>query len=93
MKDTVIVNDRWGTGTFCKHGGYYNCADKFNPGVLQKHKWENAMTIDREAWGYRRDALSKDHMTMNEVLTQLARTVRYSFISLIQAVKLNININ
>ena len=23
---TVVVNDRWGKGTFCKHGGFWNCA-------------------------------------------------------------------
>ena len=28
VKDKVVVNDRWGTGTSCKHGGYFNCADR-----------------------------------------------------------------
>ena len=83
MKDTVVVNDRWGDGSLCKHGGYYTCGDNFNPGVLQKHKWENCMKLDKRSWGYRRDASIKEYMTMNEVLTQLARTVRYSLISLI----------
>ena len=83
MKDTVVVNDRWGDTTRCKHGGYYSCDDRYNPGVLKAHKWENAMTIDKESWGYRREATIKDFMTINELLTQLASTVRYSLISLI----------
>jgi len=83
VKDTVIVNDRWGIGTYCKHGGYYNCADKFNPGVLQHHKWENAMTLEKQSWGYRREATIKDYLTINELLTQVAGTVRYSLIFLI----------
>ena len=33
VKDTVIVNDRWGSNTRCLHGGYYNCDDKYNPGI------------------------------------------------------------
>ena len=26
-------------------GDYYTCTDRFNPGKLQNHKWENAMTL------------------------------------------------
>ena len=47
VKDTVVTNDRWGKGTQCKHGDFFTCADRYNPGVLQAHKWENAMTVDR----------------------------------------------
>ncbi len=32
VKDTVVTNDRWGTGTGCHHGGYYTCSDRYNPG-------------------------------------------------------------
>ncbi|KAK5911512.1 hypothetical protein CgunFtcFv8_005680 [Champsocephalus gunnari] len=28
VKDVVVTNDRWGKGCSCKHGGYYNCADR-----------------------------------------------------------------
>ena len=38
---------RWGNSVRCHHGDFLNCDDKYNPGVLQKHKWENAMSIDR----------------------------------------------
>lgn len=44
-------------------------------GVLQKHKWENAMTIDRKSWGYRRNAALNDYMSINELVKELAITV------------------
>lgn len=33
VKDTVVTNDRWGVGTMCAHGGYYTCADNYEPGT------------------------------------------------------------
>ena len=33
VKDTVVVNDRWGAGDHCKHGGFFSCNDRFNPGI------------------------------------------------------------
>lgn len=75
VKDTVVVNDRWGIGTSCKHGSYYSCQDRYSPGVLQPHKWENAMTLDRASWGYRRNAAALDYLTIQELLSQLASTV------------------
>ena len=33
VKDTVVTNDRWGTRTGCKHGDFYTCADRYNPGT------------------------------------------------------------
>ena len=32
VKDSVVTNDRWGTGTVCHHGGYFTCSDHYNPG-------------------------------------------------------------
>ena len=32
VKDTVVVNDRWGAGDMCHHGGVFTCADRYNPG-------------------------------------------------------------
>ena len=34
VKDTVVVNDRWGSGDSCKNGGYFTCHDRYNPGKL-----------------------------------------------------------
>lgn len=34
VKNTVVVNDRWGSGDIiCHHGDFYTCADRFNPGI------------------------------------------------------------
>jgi len=32
VKDKVVINDRWGYGIGCVHGGFYTCGDRFNPG-------------------------------------------------------------
>lgn len=45
-------------------------------GKLQKMKWENAMTIDRHSWGFRREANLKDYLKIEELIKQLASTVR-----------------
>lgn len=34
VKDSVVVNDRWGTGSACHHGGYFTCAGRYQPGAL-----------------------------------------------------------
>jgi alpha-L-fucosidase len=68
VRDTVVTNDRWGAGSICKHGGYYTCADRYNPGYLLPHKWENCMTIDKLSWGYRRDAAISDYLTIEELV-------------------------
>jgi len=36
VKDTVVTNDRWGTGTACHHGGYFTCHDHYNPGAASQ---------------------------------------------------------
>ncbi|KAI0209806.1 Alpha-L-fucosidase [Lamellibrachia satsuma] len=75
VKDIVVTNDRWGSGTPCHHGGYYTCHDKYNPGTLQKHKWENCMTIDSGSWGYRRNAPLSAYLTMDQLTQVLAETI------------------
>jgi len=46
-------------------------------GKLQKHKFENCMTIDRSSWGYRRNAAYGDYLTVSEIIVQLVETVRF----------------
>ncbi|KAF2884219.1 hypothetical protein ILUMI_21954 [Ignelater luminosus] len=75
VKDTVVVNDRWGTGTRCTHGDFFTCTNKFNPGELLPFKWENAISIDKHSWGYRRVADSTDYYTTTELVVIMVETV------------------
>ncbi|VVC43120.1 Hypothetical protein CINCED_3A019106 [Cinara cedri] len=77
VKDTVVVNDRWGGDTLCKHGGFLTCADRYQPGKLVTRKWENAMTIDKYSWSYRRNARSLDVYTIKKLIAQLVETVSF----------------
>lgn len=72
---TVVTNDRWGISTLCKHGDFYTCTDRFNPGILQKHKFENAMTIDKKSWGHRDDAKLSDFYSSEELIKEIVSTI------------------
>ncbi|GAB1607878.1 alpha-L-fucosidase-like isoform X1, partial [Argonauta hians] len=75
VRDSIVVNDRWGAGISCRHGDIYTCKDRYNPGKLINHKWENAMTIDKYAWGYRRRARLSDFYTIENLISLLVETV------------------
>jgi len=75
VKDTVVFNDRWGDDDKCAHGSFLTCDDRYNPGSLQSYKWENALTLDKGSWGYRRNANFEDYLTVHDVLVQLVSTV------------------
>lgn len=75
VKDEIVVNDRWGIGIPGKHGDFYNYADRFNPGKLLEHKWENAFTVDSKSWGYRRNMKLSEIFTMEQLLEQIVTTV------------------
>lgn len=77
VKQTVVVNDRWGQGDLCKHGDFYTCADNYKPGKLVNHKWENCMPLDTQSWGFRRDMQLSDVLTIEQVISSIAETVRY----------------
>ncbi|KAI4469463.1 alpha-l-fucosidase [Holotrichia oblita] len=75
VKDKVVVNDRWGIGIPCKHGDFFTCTDRYNPGVLQPHKWENAMTVDKHSWGYRKTLNYDAVLTTFELIKTMVQTV------------------
>ncbi|KAL8589411.1 hypothetical protein ACOMHN_021563 [Nucella lapillus] len=75
VKDSVVTNDRWGINISCHHGGFFTCTDRYNPGVKQNHKFENAMTIDKDSWGFRRNADLKDYLTVEDLISTFVVTV------------------
>uniref|UniRef100_A0A914ULS4 alpha-L-fucosidase n=1 Tax=Plectus sambesii TaxID=2011161 RepID=A0A914ULS4_9BILA len=75
VKDSVVVNDRWGSGDLGKHGGFYTFADHFDPGHIVPHKWENCMTLDQGSWGFRRTMTAADVHPVSHLISQLARTI------------------
>ncbi|KAF7245922.1 Tissue alpha-L-fucosidase [Varanus komodoensis] len=77
VKDTVVVNDRWGSNCSCHHGGYYNCQDKYKPGVLPTHKWEMCSSIDKNSWGYRRNMQVQELLDEASIIRELVQTVSY----------------
>ena len=54
-------------------------------GVLQKHKWEDAMTVDKKSWGYRRNTVLSDFLTMDDLTSILASAVRWDKIPCLPA--------
>ncbi|KAK5883933.1 hypothetical protein CesoFtcFv8_020205 [Champsocephalus esox] len=75
VKDVVVTNDRWGKGCSCKHGGYYNCADRYTPGQLPDHKWEKYHPLDTQSWGYRRDMKLSEVMNLPSIVKDLVYVV------------------
>lgn len=75
VRDTVVTNDRWGSDTTCRHGGYLTCSDRYQPSQLMKRKWENAMTLDTKSWGFRHEASLSDYLTIQQLIGQLVKTV------------------
>ncbi|XP_036339994.1 putative alpha-L-fucosidase [Rhagoletis pomonella] len=75
VRNTIVTNDRWGFGTACRHGDFYNCQDRYNPGILQLHKWENAFTLDKSSWGQRFDVTLSDFMTSEQLISEIVKTV------------------
>jgi alpha-L-fucosidase len=76
-KDTVIVNDRWGSDCSLKHGGYYSGGDRYHPGKLLGHKWEDAFTIDSTTWGFKRNSGVSDYLSPTQIIQELISTVAF----------------
>jgi alpha-L-fucosidase len=46
-------------------------------GKVVGRKWENAMTIDKYSWGYRKNARALDVYTIQNLIAQLVETVSF----------------
>lgn len=81
VRESVVVNDRWGKNTSCLHGDVYSCSDHYNPGKLVAHKWENALPLDKgdkkvgAIWGHRKNVHLNDLLSIEELIEELVSTV------------------
>ena len=79
MRNTVVVNDRWGAETRSLHGGYYtteyNLVHK-QEGIGDKayHPWEESRGIGN-SYGYNRFETTEDYLSSKELVHLLVRTV------------------
>ncbi|CAJ0962410.1 unnamed protein product, partial [Mesorhabditis belari] len=75
VKDTVVVNDRWGRGVMGVHGGYLTYEDNYIAGTLLARKWENCDSLDQYSWGGRRTMRSGDVLSVHDAIAELAQTI------------------
>jgi alpha-L-fucosidase len=74
----VVVGDRWGNdGTNCHDGSFWTCADRYSPGHVEQHPWEDAFTVQRLTWGYARGTPIDQFLTFDELLAELVSTVAF----------------
>ena len=77
VADTAVWNDRWGSDAGCKHGSFWNCADRFRPDGVVEHKWENCFTIDTTSWGMNRISKYEQYQNATSLIHLLIETVAF----------------
>jgi alpha-L-fucosidase len=79
VKQTVVVNDRWGKETRSKHGDYYTTEydlvhDEKGIGKNAEHPWEESRGIGT-SYGYNRFETSKDYFSSKQLVELLVDKV------------------
>jgi alpha-L-fucosidase len=77
VADAAIWNDRWGEDIICHHGAYVTCNDRYQPGKLVEKKWENALTIDDDSWGFDRNKTGAEYLSVEYFVHELIETVAF----------------
>ena len=72
VKDTIVVNDRYGSDTRATHGGYYT--SEYSSDVFD-HKWEANQGIDLFSFGLNRNTPADKYWSSQYLLNLLLRTV------------------
>ena len=77
VKDTVAVNDRWGKGCRCKHGGYYTTEyGHRGDSVDASHPWEECRGIGA-SFGYNRNETIDEYSTRTDLIRLLVKMVSH----------------
>lgn len=79
VKETVVVNDRWGKETRSKHGGYYTTEydlvhDQEGIGEKASHPWEESRGIGT-SYGYNRFETTDHYFTSKQLIDLLVEKV------------------
>ena len=79
VKNTVVVNDRWGKETRSKHGDYYTTEydlvhDEKGIGDKSNHPWEESRGIGT-SYGYNRFETAEDYFTSRQLIHLLIEKV------------------
>jgi alpha-L-fucosidase len=79
VKNTIVVNDRWGSETRSKHGGFYTTeygliGDKEGNDNTVPHPWEECRGIGT-SFGYNRTESLSDYSTAEQLIKLLVSTV------------------
>jgi len=73
FKDNVVINDRWGSDTRHKHGGYWTT--EYTPGMAgMDHPWEESRGMGF-SYGYNRAERLEDYHSSRELLIMLVDLV------------------
>ncbi len=79
VKDNIVINDRWGSETRSKHGGFYTTeyglvGDKEGIDNPVPHPWEECRAIGN-SFGYNRTEELADYSTPEQLIRLLVSTV------------------
>jgi alpha-L-fucosidase len=78
VRDEIVVNDRWGSETRGKHGGFYTSEFGGKQGWTKlsgMKKWEECRCVARSWWGYSRNDSPDDYRTATELVQMLVEIV------------------
>jgi len=72
-KDTVVINDRWGSDTRGVHGGFFTA--EYSSDFWLNHKWEENSGINFHSYGYNRLSDADHYLSAEYLIGLLIRTV------------------
>lgn len=78
VRDEIVVNDRWGSETRGKHGGFYTSEFGGKEGwskLSGMKKWEECRCVARSWWGFARNDSPEDYRATTELVHMLVEIV------------------